>query len=698
MLDMKYKIVHDIPGRIRFEFMEGGFTQKETDIICYILSKNSFIHKVHPYRLSGSLAVNYKGDCREEVIAVVASIERAGLKEYELPPGEILHNYYTDEYLNKLVYMVGKRILIRLYMPVGLRTLLVVKNALPYAFKAVKQLWSKGKLNVDVLDAAAIGASILKKDYSTSGNVMFFLSVGSLLEEWTHKKSRADLAKGLALSINSVWVRRNGQESLVSLRDVAIGEHVIARMGSYIPVDGVVVQGEAMVNQSSMTGEALPLRRIEGDTVYAGTAIEEGELLIEVTALESETKLNKIIKLIDESEVLKAAVQSKIENMADAFVPYSFLIAGGVYLATRSTALASAALMVDYSCALKMTTPIAILTAMREGTQHGFVIKGGKFLEEAALADTIVFDKTGTLTKAKPYVVDVIPFGGYRRDRVLRLSACLEEHFPHSVATAVVAKANEKGLKHREMHADVEYIVAHGIASYVEDKRVVIGSGHFVFEDENVEATEAEQAIIDKKAEEYSLLFLAVDGKLAGMLCIEDPVRPEASEVVSELRALGIKHVAILTGDSERAAQAIAHAIHADAYRSQILPEEKAEYIKALRQQGKKVIMLGDGINDSPALSSANVGIAMKSGADIARDIADVVLTQGDLKSIVALRRLSSLLIKRIENNFRFTVGFNSGLLALGILGIISPSSSALLHNLSTVASCISSMQNFLQE
>ncbi len=695
---MNYTISHDIPGRIRFKFPGGGFSQEETAALCHSLAKNSFIHKVQPYRLSGSLAVNYEEGCREEVIEAVAALKRAELKDYELPVGEVPYNAYTDQYLNQLVYMIGKRVLTKLYMPSGLKAFWMMKGALPYVLKAVKRLWSREKLNVDVLDAAAISVSILKRDYDTSGSVMFFLSVGNLLEEWTHKKSRDDLAKGLALRVNSAWVRRNGQESLANLKDIAIGEQVVARMGSYIPVDGVVLQGEAMVNQSTMTGESLVQRRIPGDTVYAGTVIEEGELLIGVTALESETKLNQIIKLIDESEGLKAAVQSKIENMADAIVPYSFLIAGGVYLATRSVALASAALMVDYSCALKMTTPIAILTAMREGTQHGFVIKGGKFLEEAALVDTIVFDKTGTLTEAKPYVVDVIGFGGYRRDRVLRLAACLEEHFPHSVAAAVVAKANEKNLKHREMHANVEYIVAHGIASYVEDKRVVIGSGHFVFEDEKVEVTAAEQEVIDKKAEAYSLLFLAVGGRLAGMLCIEDPIRPEAAGIVGELKALGIHHIALLTGDSEKAAQAIARRIDADDYRSQVLPAEKADYINSLRRQDRRVMMLGDGINDSPALSSANVGIAMKNGADIARDIADVVLTQGNLKSIVALRRLSSLLIRRIENNFRFTVGFNSGLLTLGVLGIISPGSSALLHNLSTVATGVSSMRNYLPE
>ena len=695
---MNYKIVHEIPGRIRFSLGSSSFTEKEANVLCYIFSEKSFVRDVRPYPLSCSLLICYQEGYRDEVVKMVAYMEWNILQAFELPAGAVVPRHYSEQYVTQIVYMTARRLVVSLYFPAYLRTFFIAGRALPFIWKGIKQALTKNRLNVEVLDATAISVSIIRRDFSTAGMIIYLLSVGSLLEEWTHKKSRDDLAISLALRIDSVWVKRKGIEIRINSKDLSPGDLVVVRMGSSIPVDGKVVAGEAMVNQASMTGEGIPVRRVSGDTVYAGTVMEEGELVIRTTALGSETRLNKIIQLIDESETLKAAVQSKIENMADAIVPYNFLLAGAVYLFSRSMALASAALMVDYSCALKMSTPIAVLAAMREGTYHGFIIKGGKFLEEVAEADTIVFDKTGTLTKAKPHVVDVIPFGGISRDEVLRLSACLEEHFPHSVASAVIAMAEEEGINHREMHAAVEYVVAHGIASYIDGKRAVIGSRHFVFEDEQVALSEEEKRIIEAKAEAHSLLFLAVDGKLRGMICITDPVRPEAPGVVAQLKSLGINHVVMLTGDGEQAARAIAEAINADDYRFQVLPADKAEYIQDLRRQGRRVIMLGDGINDSPALSAANVGIAMKNGADIAREIADITFTEAELKAIIDLRRLSALLIKRISYNFRFTVGFNSALMALGIFGVIPPHTSALLHNLSTVAVCANSMQDLLEE
>ncbi|HWQ78384.1 MAG TPA: heavy metal translocating P-type ATPase [Anaerovoracaceae bacterium] len=695
---MNYTIVHEIPGRIRFSFDQDGFTPAETDALYYILAEQPFVRQTHLYRLSGSLLVYYQKGFRAEVIRAVAALSRRELGNYILPDGVFIPQHYADQYLIKIAFMATQRIISRIYLPAPLRIAFIVKNALPFIFKGLKSLFGERELNVEVLDATAIGVSVATRNFSTASNIVFLLSVGTLLEEWTHKKSRQDLAQSLALRISSVWVKRDGEEMQAHLKDLSVGDLVVVRMGGCIPVDGTVVEGEAMVNQASMTGEAMPIRRLYGDSVYAGTVLEEGSLVIRTNALSSETKLNKIIQLIDESEAFKAAVQSRIEHMADSIVPYNFLLAGAVYWVSRNLLTASTALMVDYSCALKMSAPIAVLAAMREGTQRGLVIKGGKFLEEVAAADTIVFDKTGTLTEARPKVVDVIPYGGYNRIEVLRLAACLEEHFPHSVATAVVAQAQQEGIEHREMHTKIEYVVAHGIASEIDGRRVVIGSKHFIFDDEQVELAADEKRVIEEKAGQHSLLFLAVDRKLIGLICIDDPVRTEAAKVVAELRSLGITQVVMLTGDSEQAAQSLARAINADDYRSQLLPGDKVEYIKDLYRQGKKVIMIGDGINDSPALSAANVGIAMKNGADIAREIADITLTGPDLNALVELRRLSMLLIKRIRYNFNFIIGFNSTLMALGIGGIMPPNSSALLHNLSTVAICLNSMQDLLPE
>ena len=551
-------------------------------------------------------------------------------------------------------------------------------------------------MEVAVLDATAIGVSVLRKDFGTAGSVMFLLGIGELLEEWTHKKSVDDLARTMALNVGKVWLKSDGQEVLVSVNDISAGDEVVVHMGNVIPFDGEVSEGEAMVNQASLTGESLPIRKAEGNYVYAGTVLEEGELTILVKEVGGSSRFEKIVTMIEESEKLKSSLEGKAEHLADRLVPYTLGGTALTYLLTRNTTKALSVLMVDFSCALKLAMPISVLSAIREASLYHMTVKGGKYLEAVAEADTIVFDKTGTLTKAKPSVVEVVSFDGREPDELLRIAACMEEHFPHSMAKAVVQAAEEKGLAHEEMHSKVEYIVAHGISTTINGKRAVIGSSHFVFEDEKCTIPEGKEELFEKLPVEYTHLYLAIENKLAAVICIEDPLREEAEAVITSLRKAGLSKIVMMTGDSERTAHAIAEHVGVDEYYSEVLPEDKAAFVEKEKAAGRKVIMIGDGINDSPALSAADVGIAISDGAEIAREIADITISADDLYQIVTLKLISDALMKKISKNYKQIVGFNTGLIALGVAGIIQPATSALLHNTSTLVISLKSMQNLL--
>ena len=567
--------------------------------------------------------------------------------------------------------------------------------SLKYIWKGIKCLWAR-KVEVPVLDATAIGVSVARGDFSTAGSVMFLLGIGEILEEWTHKKSVDDLARTMSLNVSKVWLKTEDQEVLVPASKIKAGDRIVIRMGTVIPFDGDIVDGEAMINQASLTGESVSVRKTVGSYAYAGTVVEEGEITVEVKQVSGNSRFDKIVTMIEESEKLKSGVESKAEHLADKLVPYSLGGTAITYLLTRNVTKALSILMVDFSCALKLSMPISVLSAIREANLYNITVKGGKYLEAVAEADTIVFDKTGTLTKATPTVVDVVPFDGRTPDELLRIAACLEEHFPHSMAKAVVNAAKEKNLDHEEMHSKVEYVVAHGISTTIDDKNVIIGSSHFVFEDEKCTIPEGKQELFDSLPEEYSHLYLAIENQLAGVICIEDPLREEAKTVVAELKKTGFGKIVMMTGDSDRTASAIAKRVGVDEYYSEVLPEDKAAFVEKEKAAGRKVIMIGDGINDSPALSAADVGIAISNGAEIAREIADITVGADDLGQIVTLRRLSNRLMKRIQSNYRFIVGFNSGLIVLGVTGVIQPTTSALLHNTSTLAIGLKSMKNLL--
>ena len=566
-----------------------------------------------------------------------------------------------------------------------------------YIWKGIRCL-AHGRLEVPVLDATAISVSVFRKDFATAGSVMFLLGIGEIIEEWTHKKSVGDLARSMSLNVKKVWLKREDQEILVKSSEVQPGDEIIVHMGNVIPFDGEVSDGEGMVNQASLTGEAMPVRRVSGQSVYAGTVLEEGELQIRVKAVTGSTRYEKIVSMIEDSEKLKSSVEGKAEHLADRLVPYTLLGTGAAWLLTRNVTRTLSVLMVDFSCALKLAMPITVLSAIREAGENHITVKGGKFLEAVADADTIVFDKTGTLTKATPTVKDVVVFGEYPKEEALRIAACLEEHFPHSMAKAVVDAAKERNLSHEEMHSKVEYIVAHGISSYINDKKVVIGSSHFVFEDEECTIDPQYQDRYDTLPPEYSHLYLAIEHKLAAVICIEDPLREEAAEMVKSLKAAGITKVVMMTGDSERTAAAIAKRVGVDEYYAEVLPEDKANFVEKEKSEGRKVIMIGDGINDSPALSAADAGIAISDGAEIAREIADITIAADDLREVVTLKLLSNLMLKRIHRNYRSIVGINSGLIVLGVTGMIQPTMSALLHNTSTLLISLRSMRNLLPE
>ena len=583
----------------------------------------------------------------------------------------------------------------KIVLPYPVYTAYITLSSLKYIAKGIQSLWHR-KIEVAVLDATAIGVSVLRKDFGTAGSVMFLLGIGELLEEWTHKKSVDDLARTMALNVGKVWLKSDGQEVLVSVNDISAGDEVVVHMGNVIPFDGEVSEGEAMVNQASLTGESLPVRKAEGNYVYAGTVLEEGELTILVKEVGGSSRFEKIVTMIEESEKLKSSLEGKAEHLADRLVPYTLGGTALTYLLTRNTTKALSVLMVDFSCALKLAMPISVLSAIREASLYHMTVKGGKYLEAVAEADTIVFDKTGTLTKAKPSVVEVVSFDEREPNELLRIAACMEEHFPHSMAKAVVQAAEEKGLAHEEMHSKVEYIVAHGISTTINGKRAVIGSSHFVFEDEKCTIPEGKEELFENLPVEYTHLYLAIENQLAAVICIEDPLREEAEAVITSLRKAGLSKIVMMTGDSERTAHAIAERVGVDEYYSEVLPEDKAAFVEKEKAAGRKVIMIGDGINDSPALSAADVGIAISDGAEIAREIADITISADDLYQIVTLKLISDALMKKISKNYKQIVGFNTGLIALGVAGVIQPATSALLHNTSTLVISLKSMQNLL--
>ena len=595
--------------------------------------------------------------------------------------------------MNRVVLRMGSK----LFVPAPIRTGLVLVKSLSYIKKALSCV-GRRKIEVPLLDGIAITTSIVRGDYGTAGSVMFLLDLGEIMEEWTRKKSVDDLAKKMSLNVSKVWLNVDGKEVLTDVSKIETGDCVTVHMGNVIPLDGVIKEGEGMVNQASLTGEAIPVAKKPGGYVYAGTVLEEGELLIEVKENSGTTKYEKIVAMIEETEKLKSAVESRAEHLADRLVPYTLAGTGLVYLLTRNVTKALSVLMVDFSCALKLSMPISVLSAMREAQSHGITVKGGKFLEAIAEADTIVFDKTGTITKAQPVVSDVISFCDEEPDELLRIAACLEEHFPHSMAKAVVRAAMDKGLVHEENHSKVEYIVAHGISSRIQDKKVIIGSYHFVFEDEQCVIPQGKEELFESLSGECSHLYLAIDGVLAAVIAITDPIREEAPRVVSMLRKCGLSKIVMMTGDSERTAKVVAAKVGVDEYYSEVLPEDKASYVEKEHQAGRKVIMIGDGVNDSPALSAADVGIAICDGAEMAREIADITIAGDNLEELVTLKRLSNALVKRIHGNYRQIVGFNTGLILCGIGGVMQPATSALLHNTSTLAISVKSMKDLLNE
>ena len=692
---MRFCIKHEMKGRLRIHIIQNRMTYAEADTLSWYLEEQENVTEVKVYERTADAVICYKGE-REEILTVLKqfSYEKAEVPETVLSSsGRQLNEEYKERLITKTVLHYG----CKLFLPMPVRAVITSVKSVKYIWKGIRCL-AHGRLEVPVLDATAISVSVFRKDFATAGSVMFLLGIGEIIEEWTHKKSVGDLARSMSLNVKKVWLKREDQEILVKSSEVQPGDEIIVHMGNVIPFDGEVSDGEGMVNQASLTGEAMPVRRVSGQSVYAGTVLEEGELQIRVKAVTGSTRYEKIVSMIEDSEKLKSSVEGKAEHLADRLVPYTLLGTGAAWLLTRNVTRTLSVLMVDFSCALKLAMPITVLSAIREAGENHITVKGGKFLEAVADADTIVFDKTGTLTKATPTVKDVVVFGEYPKEEALRIAACLEEHFPHSMAKAVVDAAKERNLSHEEMHSKVEYIVAHGISSYINDKKVVIGSSHFVFEDEECTIDPQYQDRYDTLPPEYSHLYLAIEHKLAAVICIEDPLREEAAEMVKSLKAAGITKVVMMTGDSERTAAAIAKRVGVDEYYAEVLPEDKANFVEKEKSEGRKVIMIGDGINDSPALSAADAGIAISDGAEIAREIADITIAADDLREVVTLKLLSNLMLKRIHRNYRSIVGINSGLIVLGVTGMIQPTMSALLHNTSTLLISLRSMRNLLPE
>ena len=692
---MKCTILHEGKGRMRVHVEKVRMTLHRADVLEAYLNHHDAIVHAAVYERTGDVVITYTGR-RSAAIAVLAGY-KFDVAEYDALVTSTDSRRLNREYQDKMFDLVAGRCLRKLFLPAPLDAVYTAFRSIHFLWKGVRCVLSR-RLEVEVLDALSIGVSLLRGDFGTAGSVMFLLNLGSLLEEWTRKKSLDDLARSMALNVDKVWVRSQGTEVLVPLTKVRSGDEVVVRSGNMIPLDGTVLEGEAMVNQAALTGEAMPVRKAEGSTLYAGTVVEEGECVFIAKAEGGSNRYDKIVAMIEESEKLKSSTENRALVLADKLVPWCLGATVVTYLLTRNATRAISCLMVDFSCALKLSMPLAVLSAMRECGSYHITVKGGKYLEALSKADTIVFDKTGTLTRATPQVVEVVPFSGCNEREVLQLAACLEEHFPHSMANAVVRAAKERGISHEEMHSEVEYIVAHGIASRVGGERVVIGSHHFVFEDEKCTIPAAEQQKFDALKPAYSHLYMAASGQLVGVICISDPLRPEAAAVLNGLRALGIRNTVMMTGDSERTAAAIAKQVGVDRFFAEVLPEDKANFVQQAKAEGHTVVMIGDGINDSPALSAADIGIAIHSGAAIAREIADVTIKADSLEELVALKAIANSLQKRVHANYRFVLTFNSALIALGALGILQPASSAMLHNLSTIGISLKSMTNLLPE
>nr|WP_314833979.1 heavy metal translocating P-type ATPase [uncultured Oribacterium sp.] len=690
---MKWNILHESPGRIRVHAMQKRMTMAQADILEYYLKAQEGVIEAKVYDRTGDAIIFYEGK-REGMILALSRFSYKG-NEGLVPSqtGRALNREYED----KLVLTVVDRVISTLFYPIPLKRVITGVKAIPYLFKGLQTLFQR-KIEVSLLDAVAISASILTGDYDTASSVMFLLSVGEILEEWTHKKSVDDLARTMSLNVDKVWTLVQGEEVLLPLNEVEVGQEIIVRTGNMIPLDGKVSFGEAMVNQASMTGESIPVRKKIGSSAYAGTVVEEGECRIRVEKLAGSGRYDRIVKMIEESEKLKSATEDKASHLADKLVPYSLGGAALTYLLTRNVTKALAFLMVDFSCALKLSMPVAVLSAMREAGKHKISVKGGKFMEAISEANTIVFDKTGTLTYAKPKVEDIITFKNSDENEMLRMAACLEEHYPHSMANAVVAEAEARDLHHAERHSKVEYVVAHGISSIYEGKHVLIGSHHFIFDDEHCTVPKGEEEKLASIPPEHSALYLAVDGELTTVILISDPLRKEAVGVIQDLKALGIDKVVMMTGDNKKTAHAVARMVGVDEFHAEVLPEDKASFIQEEHRLGRKVIMVGDGINDSPALSEADAGIAISAGAAIAKEVADITIQEGDLYELVILKKLSNRLMKRIHGNYNFIIGFNAMLIALGLAGIMTPSNSALFHNISTIATGLKSMTPLIPE
>ena len=693
---MKFTIKHESRGRMRVHMEQYRMTYEQADTLLYVIHNHRNVTFVKVYDRTADAVIEYVGD-REQIIELLRHFhyESANVPQTVIKTsGRELNNSYQEKLIGSVVWHYSKKLL----LPWPIRTALTVGRSIKYIGIGLKCLLQR-KIEVPVLDATAITVSLITKDFSTASSIMFLLGIGELLEEWTHKKSVDDLARSMSLNVSKVWLRTpENQEILVESSKIEKGDKVVVHMGNVIPFDGEVLDGDAMVNQASLTGESVPVQRTVGNTVFAGTVVEEGEITIRVKEVEGNNRFDQIVTMIEESEKLKSELEGKAEHYADKLVPWTLGATGLTYLLTRNVTKAMSILMVDFCCALKLAMPISVLSAIREASLYNVTVKGGKFLEAVAEADTIVFDKTCTLTKAHPTVVDVVNFNDeYSSDDMLRVAACLEEHFPHSMAKAVVDAASKKGLSHEEMHTKVEYIVAHGIATSINGKRTVIGSYHFVFEDEKCVVPAGKEPLFESLPLYYSHLYLAIEGKLSAVICIEDPLRDEAAAVVTSLKKAGISKVVMMTGDSERTASVIAKKVGVDEYYAEVLPEDKAAFVEKEKDKGRKVIMIGDGINDSPALSAANVGIAISDGAEIAREIADITVGSDDLYQIVTLKYISNALMKRIKSNYRKIVGFNSGLIALGVAGVLPPTTTALLHNGSTILISVNSMKNLLE-
>ena len=690
---MRFKIEHEIRGRVRLHICQKRMTCRQADQLEYFLTNLEGVTAAKVVERNQDAVISFSGN-REEILKAVQgfSYEKAEAPEsYLQNSGREMNGEYWEKMVNHVVLHYGKKI----FLPLPIRTFLTTLKSVKYIWEGVRTL-AKCRIEVPVLDATAIGVSILRGDFSTASSVMFLLGFGEILEDWTHKKSVDDLARSMSLNVSKVWLVTDDTEVQVGTDTIKPGDRVRIHMGTVIPFDGVVTDGEATVNEASLTGESMPVAKHTESYVYAGTVLEEGELTIRVKETSGSTKFEKIVTMIEETEKLKSAVESKAEHLADSLVPYTLAGTALTYALTRNVTKALSILMVDFSCALKLAMPISVLAAIREANAHHITVKGGKFMEAVAEADTIVFDKTGTLTKAQPTVADVVSFNGDSKENLLRLAACMEEHFPHSMAKAVMDAAKERGLTHEEMHSKVEYIVAHGISTTVNGRKAIIGSHHFVFEDEKCAIPTGKEEIFKKLPEEYSHLYLGIEGELAAVICIEDPLRPEGPEVIKALRKAGFTQIVMMTGDSDRTAKAIAAKVGVDKYYSEVLPEDKAKFVEEAKAQGRKVLMVGDGINDSPALSAADVGIAISDGAELAREIADITIGADDLSVMVTLKEISNGLMDKIHKNYRRIVGINGSLIALGVTGVIQPTMSALLHNTSTLLIGMDSMKSVL--